>query len=102
MSAVWRFSELGDEHKTAVKCNFCKLMLSRGDRASYNTTNLIQQLKKHKAERREHSTATNSKAGLQQRTLLPGDAAVVGVTNKFGCGHTADIMRQAISHMLQD
>lgn len=60
------------------------------------TTNLIQQLKKHEAEQGKHS------AGLERQTLLPGDAAAVGVTKKFCRGHTADDMRQAVSHMLQE
>ncbi len=47
-------------------------MVSRGgsNGASYNTTNLIRHLKKHKAEYKEYSAATESKAGLKQQTLL--------------------------------
>lgn len=45
-------------------------MVSRGGRASCNTTNLTQHLKKHEAEYKEYSAATKSKAGLQQQTLL--------------------------------
>lgn len=47
-------------------------MVSRGgsNSASYSTTNLIRDLKKHKAEPKEQSGATELKASLKQQTLI--------------------------------
>lgn len=66
----------------------CKLMVSRGDsdRAPYNATNLILQLRKHQAEHGEYSAATESNADLKEQTLLIGDAAVTSAV------HTLQIM----------
>lgn len=64
MLTVWQFYELGDECRPAAQCKVCRLKFSRGgsNRASCNTTNLIWSPKKHEAEYKDYSAATESKA----------------------------------------
>ncbi len=85
MSAVWRYYKVDDNNIAIANYEICKLGIARGgkEKATFNTTNLIQHLKnKHPTQYSEFTQATQSKTSqltlqesLKRREKMPRDSA---------------------------